>query len=113
MESIILVPVAGQLNNSLLVLILLRLLTPIIFFVFLLINLTSKKLWTYIVFNISGSLIIINSIESIHEDISYWAENKFEDYYRPSGLYPLLAFDFFVICCMLILWLFKRKQKLT
>lgn len=113
MLSIILVPVAGQLTNSLLVLILLRLLTPIIFFIFLLINFTSKKLWPYIVFNTSGGVIIIYSIKSIITDMSYWAENNFEDYYRPSGLYPLLAFDFFVLCCMLILWLFKRKQKLT
>lgn len=113
MTYIFLVPVGNQFDDLIFIPIVLRLLCLITFFVFLLVNFTSKKLWPYIVFNISGGLIIINSIESIHDDMSYWAENNFEDYYRPSGLYPLLAFVCFVLFSMLILWLFKRKQTLS
>lgn len=102
-------------DNVFLMLVLLALLflCVVIFFIFFIINFTSKKRWHYILFNISGTILFVINIERIYEDMSYWKENSFKDYYRPSGLYSLLAFVFSILCCMLILWLFKRKQKLS
>ena len=112
MISIILVPIGSQFVDSFLLNVL-YLLGLITFFIFLLINFTSKKRWHLELFNISGCLLIIKSIKSIYKDMSYWREYNYKDYYRPSSLYPSLALVFFILFSILLLWLLKRKQKLS